>query len=122
MDTPQVTPALLSSGLAALAHADAVLGLALDGGYSGHRPAQAGARAFAGVPKSAADTGRHPGPPAARARAPGGAAPALRDVDRADDVRAVARLAPGTGFAACAVGSGRDVRGQQSGARRRARP
>jgi rSAM/selenodomain-associated transferase 1 len=103
MDTPQVTPALLSSGLATLAHADAVLGPALDGGYWAIGLRRPDARAFAGVPMSAPDTGRRQ---RRRLRALGlGVArlPALRDVDRADDVRAVAREAPGTGFAACAV-------------------
>ena len=33
MDTPQVTPALLAPGCAALERADAVFGPALDGGY-----------------------------------------------------------------------------------------
>ena len=35
MDTPQVTPELLDAGLAALDHADAAFGAALDGGYWG---------------------------------------------------------------------------------------
>jgi rSAM/selenodomain-associated transferase 1 len=103
MDTPQLTPELLSAGLAALQRADAVLGPALDGGYWAVGLRRPDARAFAGVPMSTADTGRRQ---RRRLRALGlrvASLPALRDVDHAEDVRAVARQAPGTGFAACAL-------------------
>lgn len=100
MDTPQVTPALLRAGLDGLAHADAVLGPARDGGFwaVGLRAATPGA--FAGVPMSTPRTGaaQH-----ARLRALGlrvGALPPLTDVDDIASARAVAAAAPGTAFAA----------------------
>jgi rSAM/selenodomain-associated transferase 1 len=100
MDTPQLTPRLLADGLRALSHADAVLGMAQDGGYWGiglRAPAPA---AFAGVPMSVARTGALQ---LARLRALGLAAaglPVLRDVDLLADARAVATLAPASRFAA----------------------
>jgi rSAM/selenodomain-associated transferase 1 len=101
MDTPQVTPADLARGLAHLMAPgiDAVLGPATDGGYwaIGLRAPQPSA--FLGVPMSTARTGRvqH-----ARLRQLGlrvALVPALRDVDRIADARAVAALAPAGRFA-----------------------
>lgn len=57
MDTPQVTPALLAAGLAALRNHDAVLGLATDGGYWSIGFAAPMADALVGVPMSEDDTG-----------------------------------------------------------------
>jgi rSAM/selenodomain-associated transferase 1 len=101
MDTPQVTPRDLARGLERLAApgVDAVLGPAADGGYwaIGLRGAQA--RAFLGVPMSTARTGRAQH---ARLRQLGlrvALLPALRDVDRIADARAVAALAPAGRFA-----------------------
>jgi glycosyltransferase A (GT-A) superfamily protein (DUF2064 family) len=99
MDTPQVTPALLSHGLRELDRSDAVLGPALDGGYwaIGLRAANAGL--FDGVPMSRADTFERQ---LARLRSAGlavGLLEPLRDVDRIDDAYAVARLAPRSRFA-----------------------
>jgi rSAM/selenodomain-associated transferase 1 len=99
MDTPQVTPALLAGALAALERHAAVLGPALDGGYWAIGLRRADARAFAGVPMSRSTTGA-----AQRRRLLGlgldlGTLPALRDVDRIEDARAVALLAPSTRFA-----------------------
>jgi rSAM/selenodomain-associated transferase 1 len=100
MDTPQVTPALLDAGLAALDDADAVLGAAPDGGYWGiglRRPDRA---VFEGVPMSTSRTGA-----AQRARLEAlhlrtAILPPLRDIDTIDDARAVAAQAPATRFAA----------------------
>ena len=100
MDTPQVTPAGLARAVAALATADAVLGPALDGGYWGIGLRRPDPRALLGVPMSAGDTGRRQ---RERLQALGLTMvelEPLRDVDDADDVRAVARLAPGSAFAA----------------------
>jgi hypothetical protein len=101
MDTPQVTPGELQEGLAGLAEpdADAVLGPAPDGGYWAIGLREADRRAFLGVPMSTTSTCR-----AQRARlADIGLRvrdlPALRDVDRIDDARAVAALAPAGRFA-----------------------
>jgi rSAM/selenodomain-associated transferase 1 len=100
MDTPQVRSDQLEAGLAALAHADAVLGAAPDGGYwaIGLRiPARA---VFAGVPMS------EPHTCAAQRNRLGalGLRTArllpLRDVDTIADARAVAAAAPGGRFAA----------------------
>jgi uncharacterized protein len=101
MDTPQVTPADLARGLARLMapEIDAVLGPATDGGYwaIGLRAPQPSA--FVGVPMSTAWTGR-----AQRARLHQlglrvALVPALRDVDRIADARAVAAVAPAGRFA-----------------------
>ena len=99
MDTPQLTPALLAHAARQLRQADAVLGLANDGGYWGiglHTPDPA---VFAGVPMSTVRTGA-----AQRARMgllglhPRILAP-LTDVDTFEDALAVAAEAPGTRFA-----------------------
>jgi hypothetical protein len=100
MDTPQVTPALLSAGLDAAIHGDAVFGAALDGGYWSiglHAPDP---DVFAGVPMSTPQTGAVQ---RARLAALGHATailPPLRDVDTFADARAVAALAPHGRFAA----------------------
>lgn len=100
MDTPQVTPALLDDGLAALDHAPAVLGPATDGGYWAVGLRRADDRVFLGVPMSADDTFVH------QWRRLDGLGlrpvqlPTLRDVDRFDDALAVAAAAPTTRFAA----------------------
>ena len=101
MDTPQLTPADLSGGLARLASpgTDAVLGPAPDGGYWAIGLRAADPRAFLGVPMSTARTGAAQ---LARLRGLGlrvGLLPALRDVDRIADARAVAALAPTGRFA-----------------------
>jgi uncharacterized protein len=101
MDTPQVTPGDLSGGLARLMApgTDAVLGPAPDGGYWAIGLRAADPRAFLGVPMSTAHTGRAQ---LARLRGLGlrvALLPALRDVDRIADARAVAALAPTGRFA-----------------------
>jgi rSAM/selenodomain-associated transferase 1 len=100
MDTPQVTPAHLEAGLAAVRAGRAAFGAALDGGYWGiglHRPDPA---VFAGVPMSEDDTGAVQ---LARLAALGlrtAMLEPLRDVDTVEDARAVAAEAPHGRFAA----------------------
>jgi rSAM/selenodomain-associated transferase 1 len=101
MDTPQVTPRDLRDGLAALAErrTDAVLGPAPDGGYWAIGLRAPDPRVFVGVPMSSAQTCR-----AQRARLSMlglrvREVPAVRDVDRIADARAVAALAPTSRFA-----------------------
>ena len=101
MDTPQVTRGDLARGLERLAApgVDAVLGPATDGGYwaIGLRDAQP--RAFLGVPMSTAWTGRAQRERLHRLGLRVALLPALRDVDRIADARAVAALAPAGRFA-----------------------
>lgn len=101
MDTPQVTPDDLAAALRRLAApgTDAVLGPAPDGGYWAIGLRTPDPRAFLGVPMSTAHTGaaQH-----ARLRSLGlsvDVLPAVRDVDRIADARAVAALAPTGRFA-----------------------
>jgi rSAM/selenodomain-associated transferase 1 len=101
MDTPQLAAADLERGLACLAApgTDAVLGPAPDGGYWAIGLRSADPRAFLGVPMSTAQTGEAQ---LARLRGLGlrvALLPALRDVDRIADARAVAALAPTGRFA-----------------------
>jgi len=108
MDTPQVTVPLLAAAAARLAGgADAVLGLATDGGYWAvglQRPAP---DAFVGVPMSTASTG------AAQQRRLSGLdlavelLPELRDVDTWADAVAVAGEVPGGCFASTVERIGR---------------
>lgn len=102
MDTPQLTPALLSAGMRTLMRpdVDAVLGPAADGGYWSIGLRQPCAEVFAGVPMSEPTTCL-----AQRARlADLGLAvsgqPVLLDVDTFEDALAVARSAPRSRFAA----------------------
>ena len=100
MDTPQVTPDLLDAGLAALEHADAAFGAALDGGYWGIGLRRPDPEAFRDVPMSEPTTGA-----AQRARLASlglttAVLPPLRDVDTIDDAHAVAAAAPHSRFAA----------------------
>lgn len=100
MDTPQLTPALLATGTAALLDgAPAVLGPADDGGYWAIGLAAGDDALFHGVPMSADNTGaeqvrrlREHG------RDPVLLAP-LRDVDHFDDALAAAALRPTGRFA-----------------------
>jgi rSAM/selenodomain-associated transferase 1 len=101
MDTPQVTPSLLEDGLRILLQdrVDAVLGSALDGGFWALGLRRVDPAVLVGVPMSTTATGR-----AQRERllARGLAVrllPALRDVDRIADARAVAAAAPHGRFA-----------------------
>jgi glycosyltransferase A (GT-A) superfamily protein (DUF2064 family) len=100
MDTPQLTPRLLTALLDELDASDAVLAPAWDGGWWAlalRDPTHA--RVLAGVPMSTSDTGVLT---AAALRDLGltvRTGPELRDVDRADDARTVAALCPGSRFA-----------------------
>lgn len=102
MDTPQVTPAQLGAALAALRApgADAVLGLAPDGGYWAIGLRTPDPSVFAGVPMSTALTGAAQ---QARLLETGRRVrllPELRDVDTIADARTVAAAAPDGCFAA----------------------
>lgn len=102
MDTPQLTPALLTGLVEQLASgADAVLAPALDGGWWALALAEPRhGRVLRDVPMSTADTGALT---AAALRGLGLTVldgPVLRDVDLADDARAVAAQCPGGSFGA----------------------
>ncbi len=107
MDTPQVTVALLAEGLELLATSPATLGPADDGGWWAlglHDGV--GAHVLPAVPMSTPGTGAA----TRRALQAAGLAvadlPALRDVDRPDDVEPVARrCARSSEFACSALGS-----------------
>jgi glycosyltransferase A (GT-A) superfamily protein (DUF2064 family) len=89
MDTPQVTPPLLSAAVTDLLAADAVLGRALDGGWWAlglHAPHP---RAFAGVPMSTATTGADQAARLAELGLRTTELPVLRDIDLPDDLPAV---------------------------------
>jgi len=99
MDTPQVTPALLEHGLAALAMADAVLGRAPDGGFWAIGLQTPDPAVFAGVPMSVETTGAVQARRLDELGLRAVALPELRDVDDIEDARAVAALAPDSAFA-----------------------
>jgi len=102
MDTPQLTPSLLSDAMRALAApaVDAVLGPADDGGYWSIGLKHDAGPALAGIPMSCPRTCA-----AQRARLHKlglrvQGQPRLRDIDTIEDARAVASDAGGTRFAA----------------------
>ena len=99
MDTPQVTPALIDAGLAALERADAVLGVALDGGYWGIGLRRPDPAAFRGVPMSEPTTAAVQRARLAELHLCTAVLPPLRDVDSIADARAVAAEAPAGRFA-----------------------
>lgn len=102
MDTPQLTPALLARGVAALQDdgTEAVLGLTADGGYWGIGLRRSWDELFVGVPMSQDDTGALQ---LTRLQAQGlvvdATLPVLTDVDDIDAAREVSADAPGTRFA-----------------------
>jgi len=96
MDTPQVTPGLLTEAATALGMHDAALGLAEDGGWwsLGLRdPAQA--KVLTGVPMSRRDTGKHTLSALTGAGLSVANLRRLSDVDTMRDAECVAKLAPG---------------------------
>ncbi|WP_328323907.1 MULTISPECIES: TIGR04282 family arsenosugar biosynthesis glycosyltransferase [unclassified Streptomyces] len=106
MDTPQLTPALLAPALGpdGWSGCDAWFGPAADGGFWALGFAEPRPGLIRGVPMSTPGTGA-----AQRARLTGAGLtvrdlPELRDVDTADDVRAVAAAIPHSGFAAAVAG------------------
>ena len=99
MDTPQLRPALLHRALARVAHSDAVMGPAVDGGYWAIGLHESRRELFAGVPMS---TSRTFAAQLERLEDHGlsvGLLPPLRDVDLIDDAWAVAAMAPWSRFA-----------------------
>ncbi|GAB3870683.1 DUF2064 domain-containing protein [Kibdelosporangium lantanae] len=103
MDTPQVTPALLTGAMEQLTDVDAVLGRAADGGWwaLGLRDPRA-AEVLRTVPMSRADTGDLTYVALGRLRI--GHLPVLSDVDTMADAQRVAAQAPHGRFAELVVG------------------
>jgi rSAM/selenodomain-associated transferase 1 len=101
MDTPQVCPGMLGESLERLARpgADAVLGLAEDGGYWAIGMREPQPRAFAGVPMSSERTGESQDRALRRLGMRVERLPTLRDVDYIADAESVAAAAPHGGFA-----------------------
>jgi rSAM/selenodomain-associated transferase 1 len=98
MDTPQVTPAMLTKASEHLKNSDAVFGPAADGGFWLLGLREPDPRILRGVPMSRPDTGAHQ-----RERLKGMRVAILEtliDVDTAADAVRVAAQAPGTRFAA----------------------
>lgn len=95
MDTPQITPVLLATVADGLSFVDAVLAPAEDGGWwaLALRDPYRG-EALATVPMSQPDTGKRTVEALAHQGLSVGLAPALRDVDTAADLQAVAALCP----------------------------
>ncbi len=89
MDTPQVTPVLLTDAVEQLLTTDAVLGRALDGGWWAlglHAPHD---HAFSGVPMSTASTGDAQAARLAELGLATTELPQLRDIDLVEDLHAV---------------------------------
>lgn len=98
MDTPQVTAALLDASLAVVTDdgRDAALGLAEDGGWWALGLARPHPEAFRDVPMSRSDTGLMQRKQLEALGLAVADLPVLRDLDDAEDARAIARLAPRT--------------------------
>jgi rSAM/selenodomain-associated transferase 1 len=101
MDTPQLTPELLTLAARRLLEPgiDAVLGPALDGGYWAIGLRRPDPRVFEGVPMSTPTTGHAQLRRLSALGLRSAALPALEDVDTMDDALSVARQAPATRFA-----------------------
>jgi rSAM/selenodomain-associated transferase 1 len=102
MDTPQITPELLTTGIETLAAegVDAVLGPAEDGGYWSIGLRAADERVFDGVPMSADDTGARQLRRLHDLGLETVELEPLLDIDTIADARAVAATAPATRCAA----------------------
>ncbi|MGH3657673.1 MAG: TIGR04282 family arsenosugar biosynthesis glycosyltransferase, partial [Micromonosporaceae bacterium] len=99
MDTPQVTPRVLLDAVNLLGTADAVLGMAYDGGWWAlglRRPEYA--EVLAGVPMSTSETGRLTAEALLRRGLTVAPLPVLRDVDSAADAHLVASECSGGRF------------------------
>ena len=94
MDTPQLTAALLREALDRLAEHEAVLGLAGDGGWWALGLQRPDGALLRDVPTSRDDTGALQLAALQQAGLQPHLLPELRDVDTAEDARAVAALAP----------------------------
>jgi rSAM/selenodomain-associated transferase 1 len=94
MDTPQLSADLLRQALACLAEHEAVLGLASDGGWWALGLQRPDGSLLRDVPTSRDDTGARQLAALRGAGLEPHLLPELRDVDTADDARAVAQLAP----------------------------
>ena len=102
MDTPQLTPALLSAAVGQLLHdgTDAVLGLADDGGWWALGLRRPDASLLLGVPMSTDGTGAAQSARLAGAGLRVTPLPVLTDVDDAEDALAVAQQCPASRFSA----------------------
>ena len=102
MDTPQVTPALLTAAAEQLLSdgTDAVLGLADDGGWWALGLRRPDASLLLGVPMSTAETGAHQLARLLQAGLRVGMLLRLTDVDTAEDAVVVAAACPSSRFAA----------------------
>jgi rSAM/selenodomain-associated transferase 1 len=100
MDTPQVAPAQLAAGLAALAHSDAVFAPSGDGGYWAIGLREPNAAVFDGIPMSRPDTGARQRGRLDELGLRTVELPPLLDVDDIASARAVAAQAPCSRFAA----------------------
>lgn len=102
MDTPQVTPSLLTGAADALLSdgTEAVLGLADDGGWWALGLRRPDASLLRGVPMSTDRTGAAQHARLVSAGLRVGMLPAMTDVDTADDARTVAEQCPSSRFAA----------------------
>ena len=99
MDTPQLAPALLQEAVLQLGQHEAVLGLAPDGGWWALGLQRPDGSLLREVPTSRDDTGALQLAALREAGLEPHLLPELRDVDTADDARAVAALAPDSRFA-----------------------
>jgi rSAM/selenodomain-associated transferase 1 len=100
MDTPQVSPdLLLSAELALGGRADAVMGMAQDGGYWLLGLSHLHPGAFSGVPMSADDTGEAQRRRLEECGYTVGLVDPLQDFDHVDAALAIAEMVPGSRFA-----------------------
>jgi uncharacterized protein len=99
MDTPQLTPALLTGAGDSLSDHDACLGFAVDGGWWGLGMRRPDPRLVLGVLCSRPTTGLAQQARLVTAGLSVAMLPVLRDVDVASDTAPVAGLAPATRFA-----------------------
>jgi glycosyltransferase A (GT-A) superfamily protein (DUF2064 family) len=99
MDTPQVTPEVLTAGVDAVSRGMAAFGAALDGGYWGIGLSRPDASVFAGVPMSSPHTGAVQRTRLAELGLETSILPAMRDVDTFADALTVAGQAPHGEFA-----------------------